>query len=79
MRKVVLVLMLALAATPVAAQNVEGLHTTTAPKDPAKAAKEKQIDAEYRKALSSIPDAKASNDPWGNVRQAPSSTKAPQR
>jgi hypothetical protein len=80
MRKVVLALMLALAATPAVAQGGLGsLHSSTV-KDPVKEEKQRQIDNDYRKALNSIPDAKASNtDPWGSVRQAPSSAKTPQR
>jgi len=42
-------------------------------KTPEEKAAEEERDKAYRESLRKIPDAKASNDPWGNVR----STDAP--
>jgi hypothetical protein len=33
--------------------------------------KQKQLDADYKAATKKIPDQKASTDPWGSVRPAP--------
>lgn len=48
---------------------------------PSKTPEEKEADAvrdkAYRESLKKIPDAKASNDPWGNVRSEAPKTAAP--
>jgi hypothetical protein len=48
---------------------------------PGKTPEEKEADAlkdkAYRESLKKIPDAKASNDPWGNVRSEAPKTAAP--
>jgi hypothetical protein len=65
---------LALAAGPVVAQTP---NVNLIPELKSKSAEEKEQDAirdkAYRESLKKIPDAKASNDPWGTVR----STEAP--
>ena len=65
---------LALAAGPVVAQTP---NVNLIPELKSKSAEEKEQDAirdkAYRESLKKIPDAKASNDPWGGVR----STDAP--
>ncbi len=35
--------------------------------------KQKAIDQAYRSATKKIPNKKAANDPWGNIRSAPTS------
>ena len=60
---------LALAAGPVVAQTP---NINLIPEMKSKSAEEKEQDAlkdkAYRESLKKIPDAKASNDPWGGVR-----------
>ena len=60
---------LALAAGPVVAQTP---NVNLIPELKSKSAEEKEQDAirdkAYRESLKKIPDAKASNDPWGGVR-----------
>jgi hypothetical protein len=67
---------LALLAGPAAAQmqtpNIN-LMTDAQSKTPEEKEAEAQRDKAYRESLKKIPDAKASNDPWGTVR----STEAP--
>ena len=62
---------LALAAGPVVAQTP---NVNLIPELKSKSAEEKEQDAirdkAYRESLKKIPDAKASNDPWGGVRSA---------
>ncbi len=61
----------ALLAAPAAAQMSPPTVNLLADQ-PGKTAEEKEADAvrdkAYRESLKKIPDAKASNDPWGNVR-----------
>ena len=65
----------ALVAGPAAAQQMPNINLI--PELAAKTPEEKEQDAvrdkAYRESLKKIPDAKASNDPWGAVR----STEAP--
>ena len=67
---------LALLAGPAAAQ-MQTPNINLLPDAQSKTPEEKEADAvkekAYRESLKKIPDAKASNDPWGNVR----STEAP--
>jgi hypothetical protein len=67
--------MLALFATPALAQNVN-LIPELPSKTPEQIEQDKQLQREYRNSLRKIPDAKASNDPWGSVRstEAPAAT-----
>jgi hypothetical protein len=37
-------------------------------------AREQEIEGKYRSTVDGMPDKKASNDPWGNVRSAPAKT-----
>lgn len=66
---------IALLAGPAAAQQTPNLNLI--PEVQSKTPEEKEADAikekAYRESLKKIPDAKASNDPWGSVR----STEAP--
>jgi len=39
-------------------------------KTPEEIERDKQLDKAYKDSLRKIPDAKASNDPWGNMRGA---------
>ena len=62
-------MMFALFATPALAQapNIN-LIPELPSKTPEQIEQEKQLQREYRDSLRKIPDAKASNDPWGSVR-----------
>ena len=57
--------------TPVRAQ---GIGTNLIPEMPSKTPDEierdKALERDYKEGLKKIPDAKASSDPWGNVRSA---------
>ena len=70
----------ALAAGPAAAQTTPNINLI--PELQSKTPEEKEQDAikekAYRESLRKIPDAKASNDPWGNVRST-DAPKAPAR
>ena len=69
---------LALAAGPVVAQTP---NVNLIPELKSKSAEEKEQDAirdkAYRESLKKIPDAKASNDPWGGMRSDPPKQAAP--
>jgi hypothetical protein len=79
--------LLTLAAAPARAQmsgGSEGPHVNLLSDVPSKTPEERDAEAErdrkYKDSLRKIPDAKASNDPWGSVRSdAPktATTKAP--
>ena len=80
--------LLTLAAAPARAQmsggGSEGPHVNLLSDVPSKTPEEREAEAErdrkYKDSLRKIPDAKASNDPWGSVRSdAPktATTKAP--
>ena len=60
-----------LMAGPAAAQ---GFGTNILPEAPSKTPeqieREQAIERDYKETLKQIPDAKTSNDPWGNVRGA---------
>lgn len=61
--------MFALFATPALAQSPNvNLIPELPSKTPEQIEQEKQLQREYRDSLRKIPDAKASNDPWGSVR-----------
>lgn len=68
--------MLMLFATPAFAQNVN-LIPEVPSKTPEQVEKDKQLQREYRDSLRKIPDAKASNDPWGSVRSTETPATAP--
>jgi hypothetical protein len=61
-----------LLAGPVHAQalNIPNLIPDTPSKTPEQIEKEQAIERDYKEGLKKIPDGKASNDPWGNVRSA---------
>jgi hypothetical protein len=69
---------MALLAGPAAAQ---APNINLIPEMQSKTPEEKEADAQkdkaYRESLKKIPDAKASNDPWGNVRTEAPKTAAP--
>jgi hypothetical protein len=78
--------LVALAAAPARAQigGADGPHINLLSDQPSKTPEEREAEAErdrkYKDSLKKIPDAKASNDPWGSVRSdAPktATTKAP--
>jgi hypothetical protein len=81
LRKFILAGMLAGAAVgflmgPAAAQMpMPGMKMNNAPKvkTPDELAKERAIDEAYKAANKKIPD-KVANDPWGNIRSAPTTT-----
>jgi hypothetical protein len=64
--------MLALLVGPAYAQmpNINLMDTGPGKTDEEKAA-ERERDARYKETLKKIPDAKASNDPWGGMRSDP--------
>ena len=71
--------MLALLAGPAYAQmpNINLMDTGPGKTDEEKQA-ERDRDARYKETLKKIPDAKASNDPWGGMRaDPPKATAAP--
>jgi hypothetical protein len=64
---------LAVLAAPAYAQtmpNINLMDTGPGKTDEEKAA-ERERDARYKETLKKIPDAKASNDPWGGMRSDP--------
>lgn len=64
-------MMFALFATPALAQSPNvNLIPELPSKTPEQIEQDKQLQREYRDSLRKIPDAKASNDPWGTVRGA---------
>jgi len=64
-------LLFALFATPTMAQTPNvNLIPELPSKTPEQIEQDKQLQREYRDSLRKIPDAKASNDPWGSVRGA---------
>ncbi len=71
--------MVAMVATPALAQapNVN-LIPDVPSKTPEQIERDQQLQKAYRESLRKIPDAKASNDPWGSVRgsEAPAPTAA---
>ena len=63
--------MFALFATPALAQTPNvNLIPELPSRTPEQIEQDKQLQREYRDSLRKIPDAKASNDPWGSVRSA---------
>jgi hypothetical protein len=65
---------LALLMAPAAAQMpMPGMKLNNAPKvkTPEELARDKAVDEAYKAANKKIPD-KVANDPWGNIRSAPS-------
>ncbi len=77
---VMVVAAMALPAGPAAAQMSPPTVNLLADQ-PSKTPEEKEADAvrdkAYRDSLKKIPDAKASSDPWGNVRSEAPKTAAP--
>ena len=68
----------ALAAGPAAAQ--VALSPFNAPQKrltPEEIEKKKAADAAYKAAMDKIPEKKAGNDPWGNLRDAPPTATKP--
>ena len=64
-------MMFALFATPALAQTPNvNLIPELPSKTPEQIEQDRQLQREYRDSLRKIPDAKASNDPWGSVRSA---------
>lgn len=71
-------MMFAVFATPALAQTPNvNLIPETPSKTPEQIEQDKQLQREYRDSLRKIPDAKASNDPWGSVRGAEPPAAAP--
>ena len=75
-RKLILAAALfALAAGPASAQVM--MSPFKAPEKraltPEELEKKKAADAAYKAAMDKIPEKKAANDPWGNIREAPAS------
>ena len=70
--------MLALLAGPAYAQmpNINLMDAGPGKTDEEKAA-ERERDARYKETLKKIPDAKASNDPWGGMRSDPPKAATP--
>jgi hypothetical protein len=72
---------LAVVAGPAFAQ--EAPHINLLADGPSKTDDEKAADAErdkaYKETLKKIPDAKASNDPWGGMRSDPPKQSAPKQ
>lgn len=75
----------ALLATPIPAFWVAPAHaqmphinmlSDTPSKTPEQKEAEQERDKAYRDSLRKIPDAKASNDPWGSLRNDPSNSAA---
>jgi hypothetical protein len=64
-----------LLAGPAYAQmpNINLLQDTTTPKTPEQLEQEAAQQKAYKESLRKIPDAKASSDPWGNVRSTETS------
>jgi len=65
----------ALLAGPAAAQSMNML----APErqlTPDEQERERLLELQYRDTVAKMPDKKKSNDPWGNVRQAPAASAA---
>ena len=69
MRVLLLVVMVALLAAPARAQmpNINLLQDGS-PKTPEEKEADEAKEKAYKETLKKIPDAKASTDPWGNVR-----------
>ncbi len=68
----------ALFATPALAQSPNvNLMPELPSKTPEQIEQEKKLQQQYRDSLRKIPDAKASNDPWGSVRGADAPASAP--
>ena len=65
----------ALLAGPAAAQSMNMLAKERQ-LTPEEQQREREIEEHYRDAVSKLPDKKKSNDPWGNVRQAPAASSA---
>ena len=63
---------LAVLAGPACAQQLPNINLIpeTASKTPEEKEQEAEQQKAYRDSLKKIPDAKASNDPWGNVRSS---------
>ncbi|MGZ3411356.1 MAG: hypothetical protein ACXWK2_09440 [Rhizomicrobium sp.] len=66
-----LALMFVLAAGPASAQAINMLRDKP-PMTEEERAREKAVEDAYKAKMNEIPDQKASSDPWGNVRSAPS-------
>ena len=79
-RAAALVVLLAGLSGPASAQ-MQTPNMNLMPEVKSKTPEEKEADAikekAYRESLRKIPDAKASNDPWGNVRTAEPPKPAP--
>lgn len=70
--------MFALFATPALAQTPNvNLIPEIPSKTPEQIEQDKQLQRQYRDSLRKIPDAKASNDPWGSVRSTEAPAAAP--
>ena len=77
-RAAVLVALLARISAPASAQTPNiNLMPDVQSKTPEQKEIEAQRDKAYRESLRKIPDAKGSNDPWGNVRAAEPAKAAP--
>ncbi len=71
MKSVRIAVLMTLLAAPVHAQSLGTNIIPDAPsKTPEQLERDQLIERNYKEGLKKIPDAKASNDPWGSVRSA---------
>lgn len=77
--KVFRVALLALLAGPAYAQQMPNINLMpeVQSKTPEEKAAEEERDRRYKETLKKIPDAKASDDPWGGMRSEPARPAAP--
>jgi hypothetical protein len=70
--------MMVLLAGPAYAQGLGANIIPDAPsKTPDQIEREQALERSYKESLKKIPDGKASNDPWGNVRSAETPARTP--
>ena len=70
MKSLHVVLALVLLTGTASAQAINLLRGDGAPKTMDDIQKEREVEEAYKKQMKQIPDQKATNDPWGNVRGA---------
>jgi hypothetical protein len=62
---------LALLTGPASAQSMNMTPDFSTHKTQGEQQRDREIELKYHETVDSLPDRKASNDPWGNVRAAP--------
>ncbi len=76
MKTIRIAAIMVLLASPVHAQSLRSNMVPDAPsKTPDQIEREQALERDYKEGLKKIPDAKASTDPWGNVRSVEPSTR----